>query len=109
MPEKLLICAANGEGPLSVVHACRSERLRGEGRVVTGHVSSQNAICGKSVRIWHPFQPADPVLLLDETKSCPECLDMLLQMKIDAGCAKEVRRAENAKRIQDGYGPSPNN
>jgi hypothetical protein len=29
MPEKLLICAANGEGPLSVVHACRSERLRG--------------------------------------------------------------------------------
>jgi hypothetical protein len=77
--------------------------------VVTGHISSENAICGRSVRMWRPFQPADPVLLLDETKSCPECLDMLLQMKIDAGCARELRRVENAKRIQDGYGPSFNN
>lgn len=84
--DRLLICATNGEARSIPVHATRSERLRAANGLVTGHISKPVAICGSPVRIFHPYQPAERVLVLNETRACPDCLDRIIQMRVDAAC-----------------------
>lgn len=84
--ERVLICGDKGGLRCGDTHATVAERFRAADGAALNHIVSPTSLCGALVKRSHPFQPAGIVLLLDETRSCHDCLEMILNRRIAAAC-----------------------